>query len=130
MERPEVRIVQAQQEEVKSSEVSGYEASELLAKYGFKSSPNIQSQQYVEPNQGQTFDEMAAIQDQREKLERAKYEEERHRKMYGPRAISFDDRNVGYSEVKWSSDEETNLGIQVQIVSDMPIDENRNRRSY
>ena len=35
IQRPEVRIVEPQQEEVKSNEVSGYEANQLLAKYGY-----------------------------------------------------------------------------------------------
>jgi hypothetical protein len=115
----EVRIVEPQQEQSAPQEVSGYEAAALMAKYGFSSNPDPSSSPSPEPhpNSNLTFEEMVAIQE-REMGEKRQREQQR---MNGPRAYSFDGRNVSYSETKYSSVEGENFGIQIQIVSDMPI---------
>ena len=50
-------------------------------------------------------------------------------RRYGPKAYTFDNNNVNYSNTDYKSldIEGHNLGIQVQVVSDMPI-YNNNRR--
>ena len=50
--------------------------------------------------------------------------------MYGPKAVTFDSRNIGYSNSEYRDLDVDghNFGIQVQVVSDMPIQNNNNRR--
>ena len=120
MEKPEVRIVEFQQEEIKDAYVPDYEKNNLLAKYGYKveqSSPN----NYTHPNSNLTFEEMVA-------LEEAKLREQDQINMHKrntPRPYSFD--QVNYSESKYSSIDldGTNLGFEVRIMSDMPINQRR-----
>lgn len=112
--KAEVRIVQSQSEEIKPANLNQYEIDELLSKYGQKS-------QYVKsdinPNQGLTFDQMVIQQEAKIRNEEMKINQMRN----GARPISFDPNNIGYSETKYSDYDEDNLGIKVQIVSDMKI---------
>lgn len=116
MIRPEIRIIDNQQTSTTSVEVSGYEAENLLAKYGYKTNnhPNLTP---VNPSQNLTFEEMVRKQED----EQRRIEEDRMRRLSGPKAVTFDDNRVGYSETKWSSMDinGNNLGIKVQIVTDM-----------
>lgn len=109
MQRPDVRIIQPQTQEI-TADVSGYEADALLAKYGFKQGNLVQPSN---PDNGMTFEEM--VRKEEEKM--ASQLNNRNR----PRAITFDDSRTNYAESKWSSlEDETgmNIGIQVTIVSD------------
>ena len=126
MQRPEVRIIEPQQEETRVVDASQSERDYLLAKYGYKqiSEPSYQEEIH-NPNQHLTFEEMVA-------LEESKMREMKRREMErrnGPRPYTFDGDRVNYSESKYSDLDINgqNLGIQVQIVSDMPIN-NNNRR--
>lgn len=115
MQRAEVRIIEPQQVQSKPSDVSNSEAEALLAKYGF--SNRTQPQYSPNPTNNLTAEEMWA-------MEQRRVEEEKQRKqkqMYGPKPYSFDKGQVGYSETKWASIEGNSFGIQVQIVSNMPI---------
>ena len=56
MNRPEVRIIQDQQEEIRPADISQNEAEMLLARYGYASQP--QSYQQPDQNNGLTFEEM------------------------------------------------------------------------
>lgn len=126
MQKPEVRIIEPQHEESKPIDASQSERDYLLFKYGYKSEPN---QNFDLPNtndplQNMTADQFAEIND-RNYYENLKREQERRNR---PRAFTFD--NVNYSESKYSSLELDghNLGIQVQITSDMPMNNNNYRR--
>jgi hypothetical protein len=125
MQRPEVRIIEPQQEETRAVDASQSERDYLLAKYGYKQvSPSYQEESY-NPNQHLTFEEMVA-------LEESKMREIRRREMEkrnAPRPYTFDGDRVNYHESKYSDLDldGQNFGIQVQIVSDMPIN-NNNRR--
>lgn len=112
----QVRIVEPQQEQTVSQEVSGSEAAALLAKYGY-SQPQAINVPAHNPSANMTFEEMVA-QQEREMSARRLREQQR---MNGPRPYTFDGRNVNYVETKYSSLEGENFGIQIQIVSDMPI---------
>jgi hypothetical protein len=122
MERPVVNVVQYQQEEIK--QVDGYEAAALLAKYGY-SPANISynpTQTEITSNSTLTFEEMIAEQGRKQAEERMRQYIEQQRRLNAPRAISFDQNNVGYSETKYSSIDTGNgdsIGIQIQIVTDM-----------
>lgn len=121
MYRPEVRIIQNQEVESHEKEVSQSEMNELLAKYGYSSGyTGDRNQQPVNPNQNLTFEEMMAREEQKENQ---RLERERQLRN-GPKPVSFDPNNIGYSETKYSSmevDDWNSLGIKVEIVSDMKI---------
>lgn len=119
MQRPDVRIIDNQQETVTDANISQLEAEALLYKYGFRQSPPSISQ--PQPQQkGLTFDEMV----RKQEAEERRVQEERHRKMYGPKAITFDSDRINYSETKYSSVDingGNSFDIKVQIVTDMKI---------
>jgi hypothetical protein len=117
IQKPEVRIVEPQQEQTVSVDVVGYEAQALLAKYGFTQQPSQPVQQEpINPNAGLTFEELVA----RQELERQQEMQRKQQIMNGPRPYSFDPNRVGYSDNKYASIEGENFGISIQIVSDMP----------
>ena len=126
MQKPEVRIIEPQQEETRIVDASQSERDYLLAKYGYKqiSEPSHQEESY-NPNQHLTFEEMVALEERKE-MEKKRKEMERRNT---PRPYTFDGDRVNYHESKYSELDldGQNLGIQVQIVSDMPIN-NNNRR--
>ena len=123
-QKPTVRIIEPQQEQTSPADVTGSEASYLLAKYGY-SAPIPEHPIHQDPNDGLTFEEM--IDQQNKELEYQRQME--YQRRYGPKAVTFDSRNIGYSnsEFRDMNIDGQNIGIQVQIVSDMPI-QNSNRR--
>jgi hypothetical protein len=119
MNRPEVRIIDGQQVQQNDVEVSGYEASALLAKYGFKQQTQpATTPSYNTPADTRSFEEIVREQEARE---RARFEQQmidRNR----PRSITFDDSRGAWTESKWSSADDgsgNQFGIQVTIVTDM-----------
>jgi hypothetical protein len=117
IQKPEVRIVEPQQEQTVSTDIVGYEADALLAKYGFKSQPTQPVQQEpINPDANLTFEELVA----RQERERQNEIQRKQQQMNGPRPYSFDPNRVGYSDNKYASIEGENFGISIQIVSDMP----------
>lgn len=114
MIRPDVRIIDNQVVTNSDPVISQSEADALLAKYGYKQT-QYSNYNNPEPSNNLTFEEMARLED--EKIKRM--EEERIRKINGPNPITFDNSQVKYAETKWSSVDDTNIGIQVQIVTDM-----------
>jgi hypothetical protein len=123
-QRPEVRIIEPQQEQSTPADVTGSEAAYLLAKYGYQPQPSVGVQTY-NPDADLTFEEMIAKQ-QRELNDEKIREQQR---MYGPKASTFDSNNIRYSNSEYRDLDldGQNFGIQVQVVSDMPI-QNNNRR--
>ena len=123
-QKPTVRIIEPQQEQTSPADVTGSEASYLLAKYGY-SAPIPEHPIHQDPNDGLTFEEM--VDQQNKELEYQRQME--YQRRYGPKAVTFDSRNIGYSnsEFRDMNIDGQNIGIQVQIVSDMPI-QNSNRR--
>ena len=127
MHKPEVRIIDNQQVETTNNvDVSSAEAAALLAKYGYKNpeyNKPIEQTIVDNPYNRMTIDELYNLQLKQEQ-EKKQIE---HQKMYGPKAITFDSRNIHYSnsEYKDLDIDGHNLGIQVQIVSDMPINHRR-----
>lgn len=120
MQKPEVRVVEYQQEEIKDVEVSQSERDYLLSKYGYIQSKEIQNDSFaVQSQSNYTFEEMIEMEER--KLKSLKEERQKN----NLRGYSFD--NVSYSESKYTSLDldGSNYGVQVQIMSDMPIN-NRN----
>lgn len=119
--KPEVRIVQDQQVETKPQEVTSAEAADLLAKYGF-SNPTYNTQPQTIVQNGLTAQDLY---DQYDREIELKKQIELQRRN-GPKAYTFDNRNVNYSSTDYRSIDD-GFGIQVQVVSDMPIYNNGRR---
>ncbi len=118
MQRPEVRLIEDQQIESKPVEVSGWEAEQLLRKYGYNDQSFSTREPQSQPQQpGLTVEEMMAQEDARLREE----EMRRRAKTHGPKPTTFDGRNGYDSEIKYGSDDDTGFGFKIQIVSDMPI---------
>jgi hypothetical protein len=117
MERPQARIVQ-QQEVESTREVTGWEAEQLMRKYGHEPQQFSTHQNIQEPQQsGLSFEEMVAKHESKLKEE----EMRRHQQIHGPKPTTFDGRNGYDSEIKYTSDEDTGFGFKIEITSDMKI---------
>jgi len=123
MQRPEVRVIQDQEVKGEIIQVSPQEANELLMKYGYKETEYNRVIQAPEPKNEMTAEELFALQDAEIKR---KMEYERQLR-YGPKPITFDPRNVHYSNSDYSTMEidGNNINLKIQIVSDMPINKGR-----
>lgn len=110
--KPEVRIIQAQEETVAPAQISSWEAEQLMRKYGYSTQNEAPEDQPA--SSGMTFEEMVA-------QENARLNNERMRHQQVPRPASFDGRGGLHTETRYSSDEDTGFSFNVQITSDMPI---------
>ncbi len=119
MERPKVNLIEDQQISSNPVEVSGYEAEQLLRKYGYQPQQfSTRPEENKENNQPSlTFEEMIA----QEELKRKQQEERRKSQMYGPKPTTFDGRNGYDSEVKYGSDDDTGFSFKIEITTDMKI---------
>ncbi len=119
MQRPEVRVIDNQQVTSTNPDIDQSEADYLLAKYGYKQNYTAPSQTSNPHQNSQSFEDMVRSQE----AEQRRIEEERYRRMNGPKSVSFDNQNINYSEIKWSDMEVdgSKLGIKIQIVTDMKI---------
>lgn len=117
MERPQSRIVQ-QQEVESTREVTGWEAEQLMRKYGHDPQHFSTHQQPQQSEQsGLSFEEMVAKHESKLKEE----EMRRHQQIHGPKPTTFDGRNGYDSEIKYTSDSDTGFGFKIEITSDMKI---------
>jgi hypothetical protein len=113
--RPEVRIIQDQEEEIRDVSISEYEKNQLLSRYGYGTTQhqipnnNWGNSNLVDSNL--TFEELC----RREEIKR----EEEMKRRRGPKPTTFDSNNY-YSSNKYSSD--SGIGFSINIVSDIPLD--------
>lgn len=126
MQRPEVRLIDAQTtSEPVEINVSSSEAYALMAKYGInptQAPQQFQPQpQFVDPNRDLTFDQMIELEEQKLRAERQRKEYERQQELNRPTPYSFDRNKVQYHNNDYRTIEDTGFGIEVKIVSDMPI---------
>ena len=124
MNRPEVRIIEPQQySEPQQVNISSAEAYALMAKYNVNTTqPNIQSTQTpYDPYQNLTFDEMVAMEEQKNRITSQQKEMERMREMNKPTPYSFDRGSIKHHETQYKSIEDTNIGIEVKVVTNMDI---------
>jgi hypothetical protein len=123
MIKPDIRIIDAQTtSEPVQINVSSAEAYALMAKYGINPTQAQPVQQtIVNPNKDLTFDEMIAMEEQKIKAERQRKEYERLQELNKPTPYSFDRNKVQYYNNDYRTIEDTEFGIEVKIVSDMPI---------
>lgn len=121
--KPEVRIIQDQFIETKPQEVTSSEAADLLAKYGYSSQKFNPQPDAPNKNNGLTAQDLYDQYDREIELQR----QSEMQRRYGPKAITFDNNKVNYSSSDYRSLED-GFGVQVQVVSDMPIYNNNQRR--
>lgn len=117
MERPQARIIDQQHVE-SEREITGWEAEQLLRKYGhepqqYSSIP--ETEQNTQP--ALTFEEMVAQEEMKRKEELLR----RQQRVNGPNPITFDGKNGYDSEVRYSTDEDTGFGFKIEISTDMKI---------
>jgi len=120
MNRPEVRVIQNQEENTAPANIDNWEAEQLLRKYGYKSeqTSSLENQSIQTPtDNGLTFEQMIAQHEAKLREE----EERKRARMYGPKPTTFDANNGYDSEVKYSTDEDTGFSFKVEITTDMKI---------
>ena len=122
MQRPEVRIVQGQEEQINDNpQIDGWEAEQLMRKYGYQNtsySTHEQPQPVEQP--GLTFEEMVRQAEEKEIYDRLRKEQE----MKGPKPISFDGRNGYHTQTTYETDSDSGFGFKIEITSDMKIPKN------
>lgn len=117
MERPQARIIDQQHVE-SEREITGWEAEQLLRKYGHE--PQQYSSITNEPvtqKKELTFEEMISQEESKRNDEIMR----RQQRANGPNPITFNGNNGYDSEVKYSTDEDTGFGFKIEISSDMKI---------
>lgn len=117
MERPQVKIIQIQEEHTQPANIDSWEAEQLLRKYGHQPQQfsTTQPQQIEQP--GLTFEEMIA----QNEVKLREEEMRRKQQMYGPKPTTFDGSRGYDSEVKYTSDDDTGFGFKIEITTDMKI---------
>lgn len=118
MEKP--RVIQVESQKVESErEVSGYEAEEILRKYGYGNQQysSIPEPKQINPNQDLSFEEMLKLEEEKRKSEYLRNQQ----KISGPKPITFAGQNGYDSEIKYGQDEDLGFGFKIEIVSDMKI---------
>jgi len=120
-QKAEVRIIQDQQVDTRPAEVTSSEAADLLAKYGY-STEHLPKNEPTQVRNDLTIEQLYAQHDR--EIELQKQREIQRRNM--PKAYTFNNNNINYSSTDYRSVED-GFGIQVQVVSDMPL-YNNNRR--
>lgn len=116
MNRPEVRVVQDQQEEIKPADITQNEAEMLLAKYGYKSNNQVyQEPQSFDPTRDLSYEEMCKLEDQKLKQQL----HEKMMKLNGPKPYTF---GGNYNtNTTYETDGDSGYTFKVNIVSDMPL---------
>ena len=112
MKKPQVKNIQNQKVE-KEREVNGYEAEELLRKYGYSQDYSVAKNKPEKKSNNLTFEELLKQQEQKEK--------EKRDKKNAPKPSTFNGRNGYNSKVKWGSDDELGFGFKIEVSSDMKL---------
>ncbi len=113
MNRPEVRIIQDQQEEIKPADISQNERDMILAKYGYTTPQTNYLEQPVDS--GLTFEEMI----RQEELKNQQRLQEQFKKANGPKPYTFGGNYD--TDTIYGTDGDSGFTFKVNIVSDMPI---------
>ena len=122
MQRPEVRIVQGQEEQINDNpQIDSWEAEQLMRKYGYQNtSYSTNDQPYTVDTNDLTFEEMVKQSEEKENQDRLRKQQQ----MNGPKPISFDGRNGYHSQTTYETDSDTGFGFKIEITSDMNIPKN------
>jgi hypothetical protein len=117
MERAQIRQIEGQRVE-SETEITGWEAEQILRKYGYENTNFSTREVQPEISQpGLTFDEMCRQEEERLRLER-----ERMRAIQsGPKPTTFDGSRGYDSEVRYETDGDTGFGFKIEISTDMKL---------
>jgi hypothetical protein len=119
MKKPEVRILQGQEEHINNNpQINSWEAEQLMRKYGYQNtSYSTNDQPYTFDVNDLTFEEMVKQSEEKENQDRLRKQQQ----MNGPKPISFDGRNGYHSQTTYETDSDTGFGFKIEITSDMNI---------
>ena len=115
MHKPEFRIIEFQSEQNTDESFSEYEKNYLLSKYGYSSDLDTTKVHHYPNDVGNmTYDEFV-------KLSESKSSVNNKNKVNIPKSYTIE--NVNYHESKFADLDldGVNFGIQIQVFSDMPI---------
>ena len=107
--RAQVRVVDAQQEEIKSVPVTGSEADALLAKYYAEQEQKLIDEYdkvNKDPRTDDNFRGFAGI-------------EVPKKRPHDPRVDA--DRDGMYHNTSWDGDQESGINFEIKVTSDMPL---------
>jgi hypothetical protein len=118
MKKPQARIIDQQHVE-SEREVTGWEAEQILRKYGYQNQQysSIPEQKPIDPTQNMSFEELIAFEEQKIKLEESK----RQQKLNNTQPITFRGDSGYDSEIRYTQDEDTGFGFKIEISTDMKI---------
>jgi hypothetical protein len=117
MEKPQARVIDQQHVE-SEREVTGWEAEQILRKYGHQPQQYSSIPEPQKPEQpALTFEELIAQEEAKIKDEMLK----KQQLLNGPKPITFNSKNGYDSKIKYSQDEDTGFGFKIEISSDMKI---------
>lgn len=117
MEKPQVKIIEPQRLE-SEREITGYEAEELLKKYGYSEQySSIPNRTSKEKKLDLTFEQMIELEEKRLKEEK----EKKYQKQRTNKPISFNGQNGYDTKVTYKTDEELGFSFKIQISSDMKL---------
>lgn len=114
------KVTQVQGQKVESEkEVTGWEAEQLMRKYGYstKQSSIPSAENKPSSKNSLTFEEMLKQEEEKEKKEN----ERLRQKRYGPKPITFDSKNGYHSESKYGTDDDSGFGFKIDITTDMKM---------
>ena len=117
MERPIARIIEPQQIDTTIKEVDGWEAEQLLRKYGHEPQQFSTREEIASVPQGLTFEEMVLQHENKMKADALR----RQALNNGPKPITYNGQGGYDTEVKYSSDSDSGFGFKIEITSDMPL---------
>ena len=130
MQKPEVKIIHSQETTATSINIdlSNPEIYELMSKYNIhsqnQSANNFSSNQInqiYDPYKDLTFDELIALEKQKDKAEKQRRETEKMKEINKPTPYSFDRNSVRYHGSNLKTIDDMGIGIEVKVVSNMDI---------
>lgn len=125
MQRPEIRIIEPQQSSSQEVNLPASEIAALMAKYGYNQPINTFTppiERTIDPYANLTFDEMIAMEENKLRIEKQRKEAERLYELNKPTPYSFDRNKIQHYDTQYKSLDDTGFGIEIKVVSDMPID--------
>jgi len=112
--KPQVKIIQQQEEINNNPNIDSYEAEQLLRKYSPEQTFSTRIEE-IPINNGLTFEEMVKQQQAKENSEKVKLEQQKHL----PKPKTFDGQGGYDSQIKYES--EDGISFKIEITTDMKI---------
>ncbi len=113
MNKPEVKIIEIQSEEIKDVNISNYERDMLLNKYGYSNSNSVEYSDSTNNSNDLSFEDMCRQEDER--IRREKYQQSINNNR--PKPITFDGNYQ--SENIYKDDVESGLSYKITIVTNI-----------